>query len=198
MIEKLLDVAKNDSGQTLIKATPSNLNELVKQYVLENRSYIEGKGFNLTFRNSKDQALIMIDNDHFETVISNLTENAIKYCSDKKVIQISVASDLKNMILNVSDTGIGIPRKHLKNIFKKFYRVEDSLNAKTKGHGLGLSIVQNLIELNGGAIDVVSEVGKGTTFTLRFPILVKDEQKMKSSKVSDQRKTKLINTSEYA
>ncbi|MFV1883182.1 MAG: sensor histidine kinase [Balneola sp.] len=199
MIEKLLDVAKTDSGQTLIKAAPSNLNELVKEYIKENRSYIEEKGFTVSFRYSMDRALIMIDRSHLETVLSNLTENAIKYCGDrKKSIRFKVESEPKNMVLHISDTGIGIPKKHQKNIFKKFYRVEDSLNAKTKGHGLGLSIVKNLIQLNGGTIEVTSEVGKGTTFTIRFPIFVREEEKLKSDKDSDSSTKTVINSSEYA
>ena len=199
MIEKLLDVAKTDSGQTLIKAAPSNLNELVKEYIKENRSYIEEKGFTVSFRHSMDRALIMIDRSHLETVLSNLTENAIKYCGDrKKSIRFKVESEPKNMVLHISDTGIGIPKKHQKNIFKKFYRVEDSLNAKTKGHGLGLSIVKNLIQLNGGTIEVTSEVGKGTTFTIRFPIFVREEEKLKSDKDSDSSTKTVINSSEYA
>ncbi len=198
MIEKLLDVAKTDSGQTMLKAVPSNLNQLIRHFVKENRAYIEDKGFHLSFQHSQDQALIMIDNDHLETVLSNLTENAIKYSSKKKALKFSVEADQKNMILHVSDTGIGIPRKHQKNIFKKFYRVEDSLNAKTKGHGLGLSIVKNLIQLNGGTIEVTSEVRKGTTFTLRFPIFVREEQNLTPQKGSKSPTKNVINTSEYA
>ncbi|GAB5409875.1 MAG: hypothetical protein BalsKO_22400 [Balneolaceae bacterium] len=198
MIEKLLDVAKTDSGQALIKASPTNLNQLLQRFIQENRAYIESKGFALSFQNSLDKALVMIDQDHLETVFSNLTENAIKYSREKKVLKFSIESDLKNMIIHVSDSGIGIPRKHLKNIFKKFYRVEDSLNAKTKGHGLGLSIVKNLVELNGGTIEVISEFGKGTNFTLRFPIFVREEQDLLSNTGNKKPTENVINTSEYA
>ena len=183
MIEKLLDVAKTDSGQTLIKATPVNVNEILKKFVTENRSFIEGKGFNIGLKVSDDPSLVMMDVDHFENVLSNLTENAIKYSRDNKNILYTVQSTEKEMIVNISDTGLGIPKKHIKSIFKKFYRVEDSLNAKTKGHGLGLSIVKNLVELNGGKIEVHSEVGIGTTFSLKFPILVKEEHSLKSQSI---------------
>lgn len=198
MIEKLLDVAKNDSGQTLIKAAPANLNTLIRAFILDNRAYIENKGFKLTFKYSPDQALIMIDQDHLETVLNNLVENAIKYSSARKNIKLSVESDTKYMILNVTDTGIGIARNHQKNIFTKFFRVEDTLSAKTKGHGLGLSIVKNLTELNGGLISVQSEVGKGSTFTLKFPIFVREEENLAIEKSSKNKKPKTINTTEYA
>lgn len=198
MIEKLLDVAKSDSGQTLTKAIPTNLDDFLKQFISENRSYIENKGFKLSFAFKPDQALIMIDHDHIETVLNNLIENAIKYSGEEKSIAIEIKSTAKSVILKVNDKGLGIPRKHLKNIFKKFYRVEDSLNAKTKGHGLGLSIVQNLVELNGGEIRVSSELGKGTTFTIRFPIFVREEKALKTDSVDKHSIKKVNNTSEYA
>lgn len=181
MIEKLLDVAKTDSGQTLIKAAPVNVNEALQNFITDNRAYIENKGFNIGVKLSDDPSLVMLDQDHLENVLSNLTENAIKYSRENKNVLYTVSSTNKHMIINISDTGVGIPKKHLKNIFKKFYRVEDSLNAKTKGHGLGLSIVKNLVELNGGKIEVESEPGIGTTFSLKFPILVKEEHSLKST-----------------
>jgi len=173
MIEKLLDVAKTDSGQTLIKAVPVQADSLVKDYLDENIHYIKSKGFEIETDYSGSNDLIMVDPDNIHTVLSNLSENAIKYCSDRKRIRYSVTQQHKEICISVQDEGICIPRKHLRNIFKKFYRVEDSLNARTKGHGLGLSIVKSLIELNGGSIDVQSDVGKGTTFTVKFPIFVR-------------------------
>ncbi|MBO6794748.1 MAG: HAMP domain-containing histidine kinase [Balneolaceae bacterium] len=198
MIEKLLDVAKTDSGQTLIQATPVNVNEALKAFVAENREYIESKGFNVGLKLTAKPALVMLDHDHFENVIGNLTENAIKYSRENKNILYTSSSSDKEVTINVSDTGIGIPRKHIRNIFKKFYRVEDTLVAKTKGHGLGLSIVRNLIQLNGGKIDVQSEVGIGTTFSLKFPILVKEEHSLTSKPENNAESATVIDPKEYA
>ena len=180
MIEKLLDVAKTDSNQIIIKAKPVNINTIVKQFIVENRAFIEGKGFNITLNFLNETCLVMVDVDHIENILANLTENAIKYSNTKKNISITVQSEDKSIVLSYSDTGLGIAKKHQKNIFKKFYRVEDSLNAKTKGHGLGLNIVKNLVELNGGKIDVDSDIGVGTTFILKFPILVDENFALKS------------------
>lgn len=180
MIEKLLDVAKTDSNQIIIKAKPVNINTIVKQFIVENRAFIEGKGFNITLNFLNETCLVMVDVDHIENILANLTENAIKYSNTKKNISISVQSEDQSIVLSYSDTGLGIAKKHQKNIFKKFYRVEDSLNAKTKGHGLGLNIVKNLVELNGGKIDVDSDIGVGTTFILKFPILVDENFSLKS------------------
>ena len=196
MIEKLLDVAKSDSGNVLLNATAVNLNTEIKRFVSENRSFIEQKGFTIKMKLTDIQTLVMLDTDHFENVLSNLTENAIKYSAENKTITYVTSASDKEVTVKVMDTGIGIPKKHQKNVFKKFYRVEDSLKARTKGHGLGLSIVKNLVELNGGKISVQSEVGIGTSFTLKFPILVKDEYPLKDNLNSST--TTITEKNEYA
>jgi signal transduction histidine kinase len=177
MIEKLLDVARVDSGQNMIKAAPYRIHELMNSYLIENREYIENKGFEINFKFTAEKAMCMIDSDSFETIVNNLTENAVKYSHDEKYIEYQISENKDNVFFSITDHGIGIPKKAQKNIFNKFYRVDDSdsLSTKVKGHGLGLSIVKNMVELNGGNIEVKSSLGKGTTFIVRFPKLVKDE-----------------------
>ncbi|WP_020404180.1 sensor histidine kinase [Gracilimonas tropica] len=173
MIEKLLDVARVDSGQNMIKAAPYEVKELLANYLSENREYIEKKGFKVSFKTTEDSTLSLIDSDSFETIVNNLTENALKYSTDEKFIEYQVSTAKDSVYFSITDHGIGIPKKDQKNIFKKFYRVEksDTQSQKIKGHGLGLSIVQNLVELNEGTIDIKSSLGKGTTFIVRFPKL---------------------------
>ena len=175
MIEKLLDVARVDAGQVILKPAPISIYDLLSKYIAENRDYIEGKGFEIKFYPKDKTSLCLIDEDSFETIISNLTENALKYSIEEKMIEYSISSDSSNVYMSIHDRGIGIPKKALKSIFNKFYRVENPLSAKTKGHGLGLSIVKNLVDLNGGDITVSSEVGIGSTFIVRFPKLVDEE-----------------------
>ena len=107
--------------------------------------------------------------DHIKVILTNLIDNAVKYSNGPSTIDLQLSATTEGFNVHVKDQGIGIPRSHIKNIFKKFYRVEDSLSAKTKGHGLGLSIVQGLMELNKGNVTVKSEWQKGSTFTLFFP-----------------------------
>lgn len=176
MIEKLLDVAKYDAGETLISKAPQNLKLLLDQFVYENKDFIALKGFDLQYivqEGGNYEAVL--HGDSFDTIMSNLIENAIKYSLDKKEINIQLFVDENDAKISVRDSGVGIKKKELKNIFKKFYRVEETLVAKTKGHGLGLSIVRNLIILNDGNIDVDSEYGKGATFTVSFPIIKSNE-----------------------
>lgn len=177
MIEKLLDVARVDSGQNMSKAAAYRPHDLLSSYLSENREYIEKKGFKVRFKSHDEKALAMIGRDNFETIVSNLTENAIKYSTDEKYIEYQISSNSDNVFFSITDHGIGIPKRAQKNIFNKFYRVEDSdsMSTKIKGHGLGLSIVKNMVEMNGGDIEVKSSVGQGTTFIVRFPKLMKEE-----------------------
>lgn len=172
MIDKLLDVAKVDSGQTVVEQAPYQLEQLIGEYYKTNKSYIEGKGFSFEFHSDENLPPVMIDPDHLETILNNLVENSLKYSHDEKNIQISLRTEDDSVKLSVKDKGDGIPRKDQKSIFDKFYRVENTLTAKTKGHGLGLSIVKNLVSLNGGKISVESELGQGATFILTFKALI--------------------------
>ncbi|MGD8748069.1 MAG: HAMP domain-containing sensor histidine kinase [Balneolaceae bacterium] len=172
MIEKLLDVAKSDAGQSLIEPAPESIGDLIKSYLDEHRRYIENKGFTLDLSIEEDLPTVMIDADSFETILSNLIENAMKYTRDEKYLGITLQANKKNIELEIVDHGVGMIKKDISHIFDKFYRAEDTLTAQTKGHGLGLSIVKNLVQLNGGTIKVSSEPGKGSIFAVSFPILV--------------------------
>jgi len=172
MIEKLLDAAKVDSGQLSSQQAPHFLQELTAEFVEANRGYIEDQGFTFNFTHDKNLPLVMVDADHIETTLNNLVENAMKYSRDEKEISVKVEKKGSYVAISVSDKGTGIPKNSLRYIFDKFYRVEDSLTAKTKGHGLGLSIVKNMVELNGGTINVKSDYGKGSTFIVKFPTLM--------------------------
>ncbi|WP_234571525.1 sensor histidine kinase [Rhodohalobacter sp. 614A] len=173
MIDKLLDVAKVDSGQTVVEQAPYQLKHLISNYYETNKEYVKEKGFEFSFKADEKNPLVMIDPDHLETIMNNLIENSLKYSHKEKEIRIDLVSDKDHVQLSVTDKGEGIPKKAQKNVFDKFYRVENSLTAKTKGHGLGLSIVKNLVELNGGIISLKSEPERGATFSISFPALVK-------------------------
>ena len=172
MIEKLLDVAKVDAGRALIKPAPHNLGELTASFIEHQLPYLSDKGFTVTEAIAKNVPVSMIDPDSFETILSNLTENAVKYSAETKHIHYEVAVQNGNVICSITDKGVGIPSKEQRFIFDKFYRVEDPLTATTKGHGLGLSIIKNHVNLNNGSITLESNPGSGTTFSVSFPIFI--------------------------
>lgn len=172
MIEKLLDVAKADAGESFIHPKPVAIDEHVNQFIEEHRAYIKNKGFTLESSVPENCPNVMIDEHTINTVLSNLANNAIKYSTDDKFLGIHLSHKGKDVILQIKDHGIGLSKKSINHIFEKFYRVEDTLTAQTKGYGLGLSIVKNLVELNGGTINVTSQQGKGSTFTVTFPAIM--------------------------
>lgn len=185
MIDKLLDVAKSDSNKTMANQAPHQINNLVDTFIDSKREYIESKGFRLVTDTRSTLPPVMVDRDHFETILGNLLENSIKYSWERKEILVRVYGEKKYVNLSVTDKGQGIPKKAQKNIFKKFYRIENSMTAQTKGHGLGLSIVKNMVHLNGGTISVSSEPGKGSEFTVTFHALFKQDQNEKIQVTSD-------------
>lgn len=190
MIDKMLDVAKYDSGsQKLFDSVPCQINFVVAEYLHQAKEMLDKNGFEVNLEVTGEIPYSKIDPDNIETIVSNLVENAIKYSKKNKKIDLRIYLYKNRVFLEIEDYGIGIKKKDLKNIFRKFYRVENSLVARTKGHGLGLSIVKSLVVLNYGIITVKSEYGQGTTFKISFPTISKHEftrQSKKSSIISSE------------
>jgi signal transduction histidine kinase len=170
MIDKLLDVAKNDSGQLVINPVSLSIGQLIREYILESQTSISAAGFEPIVEIDPDVSTVLVDKESFRAILSNLVENAIKYSPDEKYLAIRVKKNGTFVQMDVEDHGLGIPMKAQRHIFDKFYRVEDTLTAQTKGHGLGLSIVKVLTEMNGGRIFVQSNYRIGSVFSVHLPM----------------------------
>ena len=130
---------------------------------------------NITFHTDlADDGTILIQEDDLYEIIFNLAENAIKYNVIGGEVYFTLRKDPENVILQVRDTGVGIPEDAQTHIFERFFRVDKARSRKSGGSGLGLSIVRNMVERNNGEIHVESTVGSGTTFTLFFPTFETD------------------------
>lgn len=186
MIDKLLDVAKADAGESLVNPQPTDIGEVVHSYLDKHQKFFQEKDVILDINIDENLPAVNIDRNSLETIISNLVDNAIKYSTNEKYLGIRVLTQNDHVKLCIEDHGIGIAKKNLSNIFTKFFRVEDSLTAKTKGHGLGLSIVKNLVELNSGSIEVESNPNDGSTFIITFPILSDSAPKASLNSLSTQ------------
>lgn len=198
MIDQLLDVAKVDSGSTVVNLSPQRLEEIVQDFYDKNRNYIEDKGFKFKLTVQNKLPLVMVDAEHIDTILNNLIENSLKYSKEKKEITIKLFGDKSSVGFSIIDKGQGIPRKAHKNIFKKFYRVENSMTSSIKGHGLGLSIVKNLVEMNGGKIEVYSELGKGAEFSIHFKPFISHSDASKTSQTDQPvNGTKKVTRKEY-
>jgi two-component system, OmpR family, phosphate regulon sensor histidine kinase PhoR len=112
------------------------------------------------------------DPDYLERAVSNLVDNAIKYTPDGGRIRLSAKSDDSSVVIEVTDSGIGIPPEDLPRVFERFYRVDKSRSREMGGTGLGLSIVKHVVQVHGGTVEVESTVGGGSTFRVKLPALV--------------------------
>ena len=102
-------------------------------------------------------------------VITNIISNAMKYSDKGSVIKISMGATRSVYMLSISDNGIGMPPEALDRIFDRFYRVDKARSRSMGGNGLGLSIAKEIMDAHSGSIDVVSQLGQGTTMELKFP-----------------------------
>jgi signal transduction histidine kinase len=119
---------------------------------------------------------ILIMEDDLYQIIFNLVENGIKYNRPGGTLHIEALRDGDNAVLRITDTGVGVPEESISHLFERFYRVDKARARKSGGSGLGLSIVRNMVERNGGTICVSSVLGEGSVFTVTFPIFDVEEE----------------------
>lgn len=171
MVDKLLDVAKTESGQLILKPVAVDVSERIRSTIHAHETLFAEAGVVPVVEVAPELPQVMADSDSLEPILGNLIENAVKYRGAASHLAIRAFLTGRDVTIEVEDHGVGIPSNALKHVFDKFYRVEDSLTARTKGHGLGLSIVKTLTELNGGSVGVRSVEGKGSTFHITLPIV---------------------------
>ena len=116
-----------------------------------------------------DCPVLILEDDLYQ-VVFNLMENGIKYNTPGGTLTVRLGREEDNAILEVSDTGMGIPEDAIDHIFERFYRVDKARSRATGGSGLGLSIVRTIVQRNRGEIQFSSILGKGSTFTVTFPV----------------------------
>ena len=121
--------------------------------------------------------MLILEDDLYQ-VLFNLVENGIKYNKKGGELFITLKKLEEDAVIEISDTGMGIPDDALAHIFERFYRVDKARSRSTGGSGLGLSIVRNIIRRNHGQIHVESTMGSGTKFTLHFPIFEVEEEQI--------------------
>lgn len=144
---------------------------LIIQEAMENfQLQLEGKGGRSELQLNARNDLIEADEVHFMNLITNLIDNAVKYSKENLLIKITTHSTTKSLIIRIEDNGIGMSKETQRRIFEKFYRAHTGNLHNVKGFGLGLSYVKTIVEAQRGKIKVDSIVGKGTGFTLEFPL----------------------------
>ena len=174
MTQKLLSLTKIESQQDgtceIISLTPT------VQRVVRMLSRIAAENNITICTQVEDECPILILEDDLYQIIYNLVENGIKYNLPGGKLNIRIYRDGENAVMEVSDTGVGIPEDAIGHVFERFYRVDKARSRKTGGSGLGLSIVRNMVERHQGTIAVESTLGQGSTFRVTFPIFDTEEE----------------------
>lgn len=167
LINDLLDLSAIESGADQIHLADLDTAEISSHVVSNLRQHAKSKEMDLQVE-CKEKT-VHADAKRVEQVMTNLVDNAIKYCPPKSVIKIEWSSEGGGTVLRVIDNGHGIPEKYLDRLFERFYRVDKGRSRETGGTGLGLAIVKHIMQRHGGTAHVESVVGSGTTFVCNFP-----------------------------
>lgn len=170
-IERVLQMALLDKGEFKLKKQEWNLTELVLEQGERMCLAVSSKGGHLDVDFEEDDLPIFADKLQVQSLLSNLLDNAIKYCERIPEISISLKKDGDYALLSVKDNGIGISAKAQKRIFDRFYRVTQGNLHEVKGFGLGLSYVKAIVEAHEGSVEVSSVPKEGSEFVIRLPLI---------------------------
>lgn len=171
LINNLLNISKLETGTLPIARQRVKIAELLRDSAEKMAKNADTKGVSLEVKIPPDLESIALDKDLFRIAIDNLLSNAIKYSDAGGKVTLSAANlDDHEMKISVSDQGIGISPEDCKKVFDKYYRSHDDMAATRSGHGLGLYLARQIVELHHGTISVDSVLGKGTEFTIKFSV----------------------------
>ena len=176
LINQLLDLSKLESGRMTMEYYRGNIVDYTSELVALLQPMAEQKNQQLIYTSEKEVWSIIFDKAKWDKIIYNLLSNAIKFTPAAGNILITlhqVHTDAGEEIqLEVADTGRGIAKEQLNQIFNRFYQVDGSFTREQEGTGIGLALVKELVELQKGSIEVKSEVGKGTSFFIQIPVII--------------------------
>ena len=171
LIEDLRILAVADAGALTLQKTHGAPVTTIEDAVTTFSQRARDREIELSVSSSKTTLTMDYDETRLRQIITNLVENALTNTPNNGTINIDIQDNAQDLKISITDSGVGISKENLPRIFDQFYRVDGSRSSVTGGAGLGLTIVKKLVEAHNGAVDVFSEVGQGTTFTVSLPII---------------------------
>ena len=170
LIDNFLTLSRLERNEHAITLQPTSAREIIEQAVHAMRAKLEVPGCHFTCDEGESLPDILADRDAMVVVLVNLLDNAVKYTGDDKRIDLRARDASGRVFISIQDNGIGLSKSERKNVFRRFYQVDQKLSRSRGGCGLGLALVQHIVEAHGGRVDVSSQLGRGTTFTVSVPI----------------------------
>ncbi|OGG87637.1 hypothetical protein A3B87_02320 [Candidatus Kuenenbacteria bacterium RIFCSPHIGHO2_02_FULL_39_13] len=172
LVNDLLDISRVESGKIQIQPEMTNIIELTKNIIAENHTLADQKKIKLQLKYDNTIPLLLVDPKRIAMVIENLLSNGIKYTRHDRhgVVSTELSKDGNKFLFSMADNGVGIPASDHKNIFKKFFRANNTMRLKTSGTGLGLFIAKAIVESHKGKMWFVSKENEGTTFYFNLPL----------------------------
>jgi len=175
LTEDLLTLARVESGEDRLQPAAVSSNELLRDAQTSFSELAKAKGLTIEISGTAD-VMVFADRDAIHQVFANLIDNALKYASGTKKIEIGATDRFGSLEFYVRDFGQGIPSEHLPRLFERFYRVDKARSREAGGTGLGLAIVKHIVLNHGGQAGVTSELGHGSVFWFRIPLAVADSE----------------------
>lgn len=169
IIDDLLSMVRMDKSAAKMQIEKVDMNELIESILKRVRPIAKRKEIELVFESNRS-VMAEIDETKFSLAVTNLIENAVKYNNVGGWVRVSLDADYKYCYIKVEDNGIGIPDESKEHLFERFYRVDKARSRETGGTGLGLAITKDVILLHNGQIRLDSQLGEGSTFTVRIPL----------------------------
>jgi PAS domain S-box-containing protein len=168
LVNMLLDFSRIEAGRMQASYEPADIGQVTAELASVFRSAVDRAGLAFMVDCPAQPEPVYLDRGMWEKVVLNLLSNALKFTFDGS-IRIAVRGEGSQAVLTVADTGIGIPEQEMPRLFERFHRIENTRSRSNEGSGIGLALVQELVQQHGGTITASSTEGVGTTFTIRLP-----------------------------
>lgn len=170
LVDDILELSRLETGNITVEKLPVDLIALTQGVVMSMEAAAKNRNTSILFDRKTERAVIIGDADRMEQIIRNLLKNAIR-AAENGIIRVVIENRKNEVVLIIEDNGVGIAPEELSHIWDRFYRIKNQRvnNINEKGSGLGLVIVKKLVQLQGGSIDVTSQLGKGTIFSISLP-----------------------------
>jgi PAS domain S-box-containing protein len=168
MVEELMTLAQMDSWKYQLEVGPANMTTIIQTAIESVEAKAQRFGIKIYFDDAGEHRCVC-DVQKLYQVFLNLLDNAIKYSDSGARVDVEIEEDDSTLTVRIRDTGVGIPKEELSQLFERFYRVDKDRSRATGGSGLGLAISRQIVEMHGGSISVESEVDVGSVFEVRLP-----------------------------